>query len=364
MSASMNIIHNMNLNLKVDDPSLSIVSNSELYRFAHGSLAETIDEIFDNVHVDGNVKLDSLTVDLVVKNEGDVFRQITDALRTSLQSQLNTAVFKAKSVPVTNMLADVFRQYLPMEKSSNLERLFENFAEQWQKSHEGEIFNSLEFSEFVLKHELAEYPNMDKQQVACLIYQKVLQMKNAKKSQDVPGAATVQNGVKTSYEVVDSGLVLLSPYISVLFERTGCVKNGAFLSDDAKRKALAVLKFAAYGTFGEPPHYAALMNVLCGLPVTPAFDADELPKISDSEKELVEGLLKAVIANWKAVGHMSPDGLRGTYFVRPGIFETSEKSDLLTVENKTYDILLDKLPWGYSMVKHPWMEKVLNVKWR
>ena len=89
-----------------------------------------------------------------------------------------------------------------------------------------------------------------------------------------------------------------------------------------------------------------------------------IPKVSDSEKELIDSLLNAVIANWKAVGHMSPDGLRGTYFVRNGTLETAGASDMLTVETKTFDILLDKLPWGYSMIKHSWMKKVLNVKWR
>ena len=94
------------------------------------------------------------------------------------------------------------------------------------------------------------------------------------------------------------------------------------------------------------------------------FYVEDLPKISDSEKELVDSLLKAVIANWKAVGQMSPDGLRGSYFVRSGKIEPAGGANVLTIEKKTYDILLDKLPWGYTVIKHPWMEKILNVKWR
>ena len=142
------------------------------------------------------------------------------------------------------------------------------------------------------------------------------------------------------------------------------IEKGAFANENSQHKALAVLTYAAFGNYAEPPKDAAVMNLLCNLPVTPVLYADELPKVSDSEKELVDSLLQAVVANWKAVGHMSPDGLRGTYFVRNGTVETSGMTDMLTVETKTYDILLDKLPWGYSMIKHPWMKKVLNVKWR
>jgi hypothetical protein len=129
-------------------------------------------------------------------------------------------------------------------------------------------------------------------------------------------------------------------------------------------KALSFLKYATFGQYKEPPRNAAVMNLLCGLPATPVFTVDDLPKLSDEEKALVDSLLTAIISNWSAVGHMSPDGLRSTYLVRAGTVESSGATDLLTVENKTFDILIDRLPWSYSVIKHPWMPKVLNVKWR
>lgn len=369
MSKLLNVIENVNLNIVVNDDSLPVASKQRLYDFARGELAKVFDDILGEMKMDGDVELDSLTIDLEVNADGNVFKQIADSLRDALKSKLRTAVFKKQSMPITNLLANVYRRHLPMEKSSNLEHHFNTLAEAWILENPGQKFNPLAFSESVIKIMRSEFPNVDVQQVAYVVYQGILQLKNAKNSRteknpSANNSMPVLDSGSTSFDVVDSGLVLLSPYIPALFERTGCVEKGVFPTDDAKRKALAVLKFAAYGTYGEPPQNAAVMNILCGLPVTPTFDADKLPKISDNEKELVEGLLKAVIANWKAVGRMSPDGLRGTYFVRPGIVETAGTADLLTVEKKTYDILLDKLPWGYSMVKHPWMEKVLNVKWR
>ena len=366
MSESLNIIENLNLNISVEDSSLPVATERHLYSFAHGALIETLDKSLAEVNVDGDVTLDSLTIDLNVDAQGNVFRQIADALRDALKSKLGSAVFKAQSKPVTMMLADVYRLHMPIDKSSVLEHRFDALAESWEAEHQGQKFNPLAFSESVIKKMQAENPQMDIQQIAYVVYQRILQMKNAKSARtpDKNSRNSEQDLAKTAYEIMDSGLVLLAPYLPALFERTGCIEKGVFANEESQRKALAVLKYAAYGNYAEPPKDAALMNLLCNLPVTPVLYVDELPKVSDSEKELIDSLLNAVIANWKAVGHMSPDGLRGTYFVRNGTLETAGASDMLTVETKTFDILLDKLPWGYSMIKHSWMKKVLNVKWR
>ena len=345
---------------------MPVATERHLYSFAHGALIETLDKSLAEVNVDGDVTLDSLTIDLNVDAQGNVFRQIADALRDALKSKLGSAVFKAQSKPVTMMLADVYRLHMPIDKSSVLEHRFDALAESWEAEHQGQKFNPLAFSESVIKKMQAENPQMDIQQIAYVVYQRILQMKNAKSARtpDKNSRNSEQDLAKTAYEIMDSGLVLLAPYLPALFERTGCIEKGVFANEESQRKALAVLKYAAYGNYAEPPKDAALMNLLCNLPVTPVLYVDELPKVSDSEKELIDSLLNAVIANWKAVGHMSPDGLRGTYFVRNGTLETAGASDMLTVETKTFDILLDKLPWGYSMIKHSWMKKVLNVKWR
>lgn len=366
MSTSLNIIDEMTLNLFTEDSSLSIVSERELYNFSHGKLAETLDEVLDEINVDGDVELNSLTLDIEVDHEGDVFGQITESLRSLLKSKLKTAVFKAQSAPVTNMLADVYRQHLPMDKTSNLERQFDVFAEAWRSEHDDASFDSLDFSESIIKKMQADFPHLDLQQIAYVVYQKILQMKGAKKMQE--GSAISDGSMSAAsqknHEVADSGIVLLSPYLPALFERLDCIENGKWKTEDAQRKALSILKFTAFGPYEEPQKNAAVMNLLCGFPISPVLLPNELPEISESEKALIEDLLKTVISYWTAVGHMSPDGLRSTYFVRQGRIEADGATDLLTVEKKTFDILLDKLPWGYSIIKHPWMPKVLNVKWR
>jgi hypothetical protein len=61
-----------------------------------------------------------------------------------------------------------------------------------------------------------------------------------------------------------------------------------------------------------------------------------------TENECKEGvaLFDAVIRPWEVLRKMSPNCLR-----------------------ETFGILLDQLLWSISMVKLPWMEKVLLVEW-
>ncbi|HRF39189.1 MAG TPA: contractile injection system tape measure protein, partial [Saprospiraceae bacterium] len=70
------------------------------------------------------------------------------------------------------------------------------------------------------------------------------------------------------------------------------------------------------------------------------------------------------IDNWGALGSTSPDGLRGNFLVRDGKLTRTDLGRLLQVEAQSYDLLLDRLPWGINMVKLPWMEDMLFVEWR
>ena len=361
---SMNTIENMKFLLNFENPPKEVPSERELFDFAHGPLIETIDCVMNAAECNDDIVIDSLTLELNVSQGEDLYDRILQTLREVLEEKLKKTVYQTQSAPVIRSIAEVYRQHLPAEHSSNLEMEFDTILESWKGNHSDQKFDSLSFAETVIRKMQKQYPYVDAQQVAYAVFQKMMQLKNKKAVQQT---SVFKNAILESPKLLgtfDSGIVLISPYLPALLERVGCVEKGKFISEDAKRKAVAVLKFAAFGTYKEPPENAAVMNLLCDLPASPVISAEELPELSQAEKDLVESLLQALIANWKAVGHMSTDGLRGTYFVRNGKLNLGDSVNVLTVENKTYDILLEKLPWGYSMIKHPWMKKVLNVKWR
>ncbi len=76
-----------------------------------------------------------------------------------------------------------------------------------------------------------------------------------------------------------------------------------------------------------------------------------------------EALLQSVIRYWPPLKNTSVDGLRHSFLQREGKLEQKQNGWLLTVEQKTIDILLDKLPWGFSTVTLPWMKEMISVDW-
>ena len=92
--------------------------------------------------------------------------------------------------------------------------------------------------------------------------------------------------------------------------------------------------------------------------------------LASSELQVLEELLKAVIAHWKAIGSTSVLGLRESFLQRDGRLQRQDKSEgdlpvwRLKVEARAFDMLLDRLPWGFGLIRLPWMQGVLHVDWR
>jgi hypothetical protein len=59
----------------------------------------------------------------------------------------------------------------------------------------------------------------------------------------------------------------------------------------------------------------------------------------------------------------SPDGLRQAFLQRDGRLEYRDDGWQLLVEGKAQDVLLSRLPWGFAIVKYPWMNGMLSVSW-
>lgn len=156
-----------------------------------------------------------------------------------------------------------------------------------------------------------------------------------------------------------AGAVLLHPFLPALFERLGIAADDNLLEPD---RALAVLHYLATGSRRAPEYALVLAKLLCGLPLDEPAGAPV--EVTDAEVAEAELLLAAVIEHWAALGDASPDALRGTFLTRPGKLSRRGDDDVLQVEPQSFDILLDRLPWGIGAVRLPWMTKLLWVEWR
>ena len=155
-----------------------------------------------------------------------------------------------------------------------------------------------------------------------------------------------------------AGVVLLHPFLPKLFERRGIWVNQQLVDPD---RALALLHFLATGQTSAPEHALVLPKLLCGL--EPSALAGAPVDLSEEDRSDVEAMMQAAIGYWSALGDTSYDGFRGNFLVRAGRLSKRGDDDLLQVEKRSWDILLNQLPWGIGVVRLPWMQRMLWVEW-
>ncbi|MHC5021880.1 MAG: contractile injection system tape measure protein, partial [Planctomycetota bacterium] len=143
--------------------------------------------------------------------------------------------------------------------------------------------------------------------------------------------------------------------------RLGLLRERRFRDEAAAHRAAGLLQHVA-GTEGTPPEFLVPLNkVLCGIAPEEVFDFGD--DITDAEAEECEDLLCAVIQQAPILRNMSTAGFRGSFLLRKGQLATRDGHWLLRVERETHDVVLERFPWGFSVVKLPWMAALLQVEW-
>lgn len=160
----------------------------------------------------------------------------------------------------------------------------------------------------------------------------------------------------------NAGLVLVAPYVERLFDLLGVTVDGDFVSEEARQRGVHLLQYVITAQESTPEHLLTLNKFLCAMPT--AVPAVAGISMSDKEKDTIEQMLKGVIAHWTAIGSSSVEGLRETFLQRDGCLYCQDEAWHLKVPQRTFDMLLDRLPWGYKLIKFPWMAAPLNVTWR
>lgn len=163
-----------------------------------------------------------------------------------------------------------------------------------------------------------------------------------------------------------AGLVLLHPYLPRLFAALGWIEaahpQGERFPWERLAHAAALLNWLATGR-DEPFEFElGTAKLLLGLrPDDPLPAAAGL--IGDAEREEGAALLTAVVQHWSALGQTSIDGLRVAFLQRGGLLYPAPDGWLLRPQGETFDLLLDRLPWGLSIVRLPWMPCCLHTEW-
>jgi Contractile injection system tape measure protein len=164
------------------------------------------------------------------------------------------------------------------------------------------------------------------------------------------------------YFIKNAGVVIIAPYLPILFQALDLGDGKKFHSDEAQQRAIYIIHYLITGNDEEIEEHELVFNkVLCGLdPTIPIIGSFS---ISENEKQECVQLLQAVADNWTALRGVSGEGMRTSFFMRDGILEQQSNGWNLKIEKTTIDILLDKLPWGISILQMPWSEEMIFVEW-
>ncbi len=165
----------------------------------------------------------------------------------------------------------------------------------------------------------------------------------------------------SGYYIPNAGMILMHPFISRFFKKFDLLEKGQFKDENARQRAIHLLQYLATGKTILPEYEMLFPKFLCALPFEIPIEREI--EITEAEKTEGDNLLKAIISHWGVLGKATPDGLREGFLQRSGKLEKRQNGWHLQVENRTMDMLIDRLPWNLSMVQLPWMKELLRVEW-
>ncbi len=157
------------------------------------------------------------------------------------------------------------------------------------------------------------------------------------------------------------GLILLHPFLSILFEELGILNPQKQIAEEHYDLVVQLLHFIATGEENVSEQQLGAAKQLCGVPSSYPIKKESV--LLEKHKQEAFNLIQTVLNYWSALKNTTASGLRGQFLTRSGKWVTTDEKIELFIERQTADILLDQLPWGLSMVKLPWLKKMIYVTW-
>lgn len=160
----------------------------------------------------------------------------------------------------------------------------------------------------------------------------------------------------------NAGMVLAAPYLPRLFGALGLLTGGAFIDEAAAGRAVHLLQYMVTGQSHTPEYQLVLNKILCGLPTATPVPAGI--DITSAEHDFIESMVGAMVVHAKVFGSSSVAAMRQTFFARKADLQLADDAWQLRVRPGPFDVLLDRLPWSYALVKFGWMTRPVHVTWR
>lgn len=165
------------------------------------------------------------------------------------------------------------------------------------------------------------------------------------------------------YFINNVGLVIVTPFLVELFDKLDYLDNAnQWKSSYFQNRAVLILQYLISGNTKQFENELILNKLVCGLGLKDTVCNEW--EMTNTEKEQSQKLLESVIEHWSALKNTSVDTLRDSFLKRKAKLEVyKKKTNKIIVEQQGIDVLLDRLPWGISTLKTPWMEQYLSCEW-
>lgn len=170
------------------------------------------------------------------------------------------------------------------------------------------------------------------------------------------------NAEEKKFILENAGLVLLAPYFPGLFRNLGYLEGNSFKNTDYQIRAMYLVQYIVNRTHTCPEYLLQLNKILCGIEPEHVVPRNKR-RLNKKEQEEAKDLILSAINNWKALRNTSPEGFRSAFLKRKGLMLEHTAHWALQLEKKAYDVLLSELPWSFSLIKLPWMNKPIEVEW-
>lgn len=297
-------------------------------------------------HDEFNKQMAAIYLRIAAKTEKGI-HVVTDAFINEIKNLLLHF-----SQPVLKTLFAEVEQLLLKKTSSELENIYKNVLIQISKITGNTIF----FSE----HQTLAKSIVDSTEKAAKEIPAENQLKNELVQQP---ADTESENDSSNYFIDNAGLVLLNAaLLQKAFERLGWVKDKKITDEKSRDKILLWMDYLIWGKRKTHEYGLMLNKVLLG--IEPEDIVDISLTLTAKEMNKADELLKTVIQYWTILKNTSADGFRNSFLQRNGRLGYEDGGWQLFVETKGFDILIDSLPWSFSIIKFPWMEKPLFTQWQ
>ena len=347
-----------------------------------GQSIELVNKICDNLSYYRKDDLKIILLELL--NSGNIFLDLHS--RISLSAWLLASGFTKEDQPLyTDMIAD-FSQILRREKKIEIQRFIDSNS----------ILKSLFHSTFehqlpgdrIIQVKETQSPGViavegDDQQSSNRIF-------NEENEEKSPGVRMVEgkpeipdeysdfielmermNSVpsnnlqgKPRLKVQHAGLLLLHPFLTQFFEHTGILADqGKDISFFNLPRAAALLHFLATGNFEVYEFELGFIKLLLGMDPEQSLPVSE-GLISQQDDVESEALLQSVINHWSVLKNTSIDGLRASFLQRSALLNETDEGWMVQMETAPFDMLINQLPWSFTIIKLPWMKKPIYTEWQ